>query len=121
MRVCHQRQEVRGSNLGTAESILNVLYARLLPAADCGPHAVPGSRAAARANGAEFVSESGFQLRGVQLTKRREGGEGFLAQLVGEQILSTTEFEGRLSALGALTSGKLRPALAASAAGEERR
>jgi hypothetical protein len=114
MRVCHQRQEVCGSNLETAKSILNVLYARLLPAANCGPHAVPGSRAAARANGAEFVSESGFQLRGVQLAQGREGGEGFLAQLVGEQRLSTSEFEGRLRALGAVASEKLRPALVAS-------
>src|SRR5207253_912487 len=54
----------------------------LLFTADRGPHAVPGSRAAAGANGGEFVSKSGFLLRGVQQPQGREGGEGFLARLV---------------------------------------
>ena len=46
------------------------------------PDAVPGPRAAAGANGTEFVSQSGFLLPGMQRPEGRDGGTRFFALAV---------------------------------------
>jgi hypothetical protein len=85
----------------------------LLPATDQRADAVHRSRGAAGRVRAKFLPQPGFLLCGLQCEERRTPRDEFLRQLYRERCLSPLDLAGRLRALDALTSGKLRPQLPA--------